>query len=161
MIEKLANWFEALSLRERVLVGVAAVLSALLVAIYGVYFPLTTSIQEKRVAYREALERRVAVEAMVAQANAKQSGVAVAAATTGPLEQVVNQRATEAGFTLEKADPAGNGRVVIAMAQARPAALMKWLADLEQQSIITEQIEVKAGSAGTVSVNATLARGGQ
>ena len=67
MTDKLANWFEALSLREKVLVGIAAVLSALLVAIYGIYFPLTTSIQEKRVVYREALERRVAVEAMVAQ----------------------------------------------------------------------------------------------
>lgn len=160
MIEKLVNWFEALSLRERVLVGVAAILSALLVAIYGVYFPLTTSIQEKRVAYREALERRVAVEAMVAQANQKQSGAAVVS-TTGPLEQVVNQRATEAGFTLEKADAAGNGRVSIAMAQARPAALMKWLAELELEGIIAEQIEVKAGSAGTVSVSATLARGGR
>lgn len=160
MIDKLANWFEALSLREKVLVGVAAVLSALLVAIYGIYFPLTTSIQEKRVAYREALERRVTVEAMVAQANKKPSGAAVIA-TTGPLEQLVNQRATEAGFTLEKVDAAGNGRVTIAMAQARPAALMKWLAELEPEGIVAEQIEVKAGSAGIVSVNATLARGGQ
>jgi general secretion pathway protein M len=160
MIEKLANWFEALSLREKVLVGVAAILSVLLVAIYGVYFPLTTSIQEKRVAYREALERRVAVEAMVAQPNQKPRAAAVTA-TSGPLEQVVNQRATEAGFALEKADAAGNGRVAIAMAQARPAALMKWLAELELEGVVAEQIEVKAGSAGTVSVSATLARGGQ
>jgi general secretion pathway protein M len=155
MIDKLVNWFEALSLREKVLVGVAAILSALLVAIYVVYFPLTSSIQEKRVEYREALERRVAVEAMATQS----SGAVVA--TAGPLEQMVNQRATEAGFTLEKADPAGNGRVTIAMAQARPAALMKWLAELELEGIVADQIEVKAGSAGTVSVNATLARGTQ
>jgi general secretion pathway protein M len=97
---------------------------------------------------------------MVAQANQKQSGVAIVS-TTGPLEQVVNQRAVEAGFTLEKADAAGNGRVSIAMPQARPAALMKWLAELELEGIIAEQIEVKAGSAGTVSVSATLARGGR
>lgn len=160
MIDKLVNWFEALSLREKVLVGVAAILSALLVAIYVVYFPLTSSIQEKRVEYREALERRVAVEAMATQAIQKQSSGAVVA-TAGPLEQMVNQRATEAGFTLEKADPAGNGRVTIAMAQARPAALMKWLAELELEGIVADQIEVKAGSAGTVSVNATLARGTQ
>jgi general secretion pathway protein M len=160
MIEKLTSWFDGLSLREKVLVGVAATLSALLVAIYGVYFPLTNSIHEKRVKYREALERRVSIEAIVVQANQKQAG-SVAADMTGPLEQVVNQRATEAGFTLEKADAAGNGRVGISMAQARPAALMKWLAELEMAGIVAEQIEVKAGSAGTVSVNATLARGGQ
>ncbi len=160
MTDKLANRFEALSLREKVLVGIAAVLTALLVAIYGIYFPLTTSIQEKRVVYREALERRVAVEAMVAQGSQKPSGAAVIA-TTGPLELVVNQRATEAGFTLEKVDAAGNGRVAIAMAQARPAALMKWLAELELEGIVAEQIDVKAGAAGTVSVNATLARGAQ
>lgn len=160
MSEKLSNWFERLSLREKILVGVAATLSALLVAIYGVYFPLTNAIHEKRVEYREALERRVAIEAMVAQANQKQTG-SVVADMSGPLEQVVNQRATEAGFTLEKADAAGNGRVSISMAQARPAALMKWLAELEMAGIVAEQIEVKAGSAGTVSVNATLARGEQ
>jgi general secretion pathway protein M len=160
MSEKLSNWFDGLSLREKILVGVAATLSALLVAIYGVYFPLTNAIHEKRVDYREALERRVAIEAMVAQANQKQVE-SVVADKSGPLEQVVNQRATEAGFTLEKADAAGNGRVSISMAQARPAALMKWLAELETAGIVVEQIEVKAGSAGTVSVNATLARGRQ
>ena len=160
MIDKLANWFGGFSLREKVLVSVAAILSALLVAIYGIYFPLTNAIHEKRVEYREALERRVAIEAMVAQANQKQA-VSVIADMSGPLEQVVNQRATEAGFTLEKADAAGNGRVSISMAQARPAALMKWFAELELSGIVTEQIEVKAGNAGTVSVNATLARSGQ
>ena len=160
MIEKLANWFDRLSLREKVLVSVAAILSALLVAIYGIYLPLTNSIHEKRVEYREALERRVAIEAMAAQANQKRTG-SVVADISGPLEQVVNQRATEAGFALEKADAAGNGRVSISMAQARPAALMKWLTELEMAGIVTEQIEVKAGSAGTVSVNATLARGEQ
>ena len=160
MIDKLAIWYEALSLREKILVGVAAILSLLLVAIYGIYFPLTTSIHEKRVEYREALERRVAIEALLTQANQKQN-VAVVATISGPLEQVVNQRATEAGFTLEKADAAGNGRVSITMAQARPAALMKWLAELELDGIVADQIEVKAGSAGTVSVNATLARGAQ
>ena len=160
MSEKLSNWFDGLSLREKILVGVAATLSALLVAIYGVYFPLTNAIHEKRVDYREALERRVAIEAMVAQANQKQVE-SVVADKSGPLEQVVNQRATEAGFTLEKADAAGNGRVSISMAQARPAALMKWLAELETAGIVVEQIEEKAGSAATVSVNATLARGRQ
>lgn len=160
MIDKMANWFDGLSLRERLLVGMAAVLSALLIAIYGIYIPLTTSIQEKQVAYREALERRVAIEAMVEQANQRQI-VAIVAAPAGPLEQLVNQRATEAGFTLEKADPAGNGRVSIKMPQARPTALMKWLAELEQEGIVAEQIELKVGSAGTVSVNATLARGAQ
>lgn len=160
MNEKLANWFDGLSLREKVLVSVAAILAALLVAIYGIYLPLTNSIHEKRVEYREALERRVAIEATVVQANQKQAG-SVVADMPGPLEQVVNQRATEAGFTLEKADAAGNGRLSISMAQARPAALMKWLAELETAGIVAEQIEVKAGSAGTVSVNATLARGEQ
>jgi general secretion pathway protein M len=160
MIEKLASWFDGLSSREKILVSVAAILSALLVAIYGVYFPLTNAIHEKRVEYREALERRVAIEALLTQANQKQN-VAVVADMTGPLEQLVNQRATEAGFALEKADAAGNGRVSISMAQARPAALMKWLAELEMAGIVAEQIEVKAGSAGTVTVNATLAVGGQ
>ena len=49
----------------------------------------------------------------------------------------------------------------ITAASNAEACLGEWLAELELEGIIAEQIEVKAGSAGTVSVSATLARGGQ
>ena len=77
------------------------------------------------------------------------------------LETLINQSAAEAGFTLEKVDASGSDRTVITITQARPSALLKWLAELELQGVITEQIDVKAGNAGTVAVNATLVKGGR
>ena len=160
MMQPIIHWFTALSLREKVLVGIATVLLALVVTIYGIYFPLTSAITVKRIEYREALERRVAIEAMVDNAVQKQPQ-AVAVISDTAVETVINQSAAEAGFTLEKVDAAGNDRAVITITQARPSALMKWLAELELQGVIIEQIDVKTGSAGTVSVNATLAKGGR
>ncbi|HEX4873358.1 MAG TPA: type II secretion system protein GspM [Sphingorhabdus sp.] len=160
MMQPIIHWFTALSLREKVLVGIATVLLALVVTIYGIYFPLTSAITEKQIEYREALERRVAIEAMVDNAVQKQPQ-AVAVISDTAVETVINQSAAEAGFTLEKVDAAGNDRAVITITQARPSALMKWLAELELKGVITEQIDVKTGSAGTVSVNATLAKGGR
>jgi general secretion pathway protein M len=156
MIAKLSGWYMGLSLREKILVGVAAGLSAVLIAIYGLYMPLTGVIQDKWIEYRTALDRRVAIEAVVASSTDREAS-APAQAVSGPIEQIVNQSATEAGFTLEKAEAAGNGRVAISMAQARPSALLKWLAELELKGVMVEQIDVKAATAGSVSMTATLA----
>ncbi len=158
MIAKLSGWYLALSLREKILVGIAAALSAILVAIYGVYLPLVASIQDKRTEYRAALERRLAVEAMVASAADRPTKMPVPK-VAGPIEQLVSQRAVEAGFSLEKAEAVGNGRVAIAMAQARPPALLKWLAELEQAGIVVEQIDIKAATGGSVTIAATLVGG--
>mgnify|MGYP001764373816 FL=1 len=160
MKQQVVQWYTGLSLREKVLVGIAAALFALVFTIYGVYFPLTSAITEKRLAYREALERRVSIEAMVDNAAQNQPKAAAIISDTS-LETLINQSAAEAGFTLEKVDASGSDRTVITITQARPSALLKWLAELELQGVITEQIDVKAGNAGTVAVNATLVKGGR
>lgn len=160
MKQQVIQWYTGLSSREKVLVGIAAALFALVFTIYGVYFPLTSAITEKRLAYREALERRVSIEAMVDNAAQNQPKAAAIISDTS-LETLINQSAAEAGFTLEKVDASGSDRNVITITQARPSALLKWLAELELQGVITEQIDVKAGNAGTVAVNATLVKGGR
>lgn len=160
MKQQVIQWYSGLSSREKVLVGIAAALFALVFTIYGVYFPLTSAITEKRLAYREALERRVSIEAMVDNAAQNQPKAAAIISDTS-LETLINQSAAEAGFTLEKVDASGSDRTVITITQARPSALLKWLAELELQGVITEQIDVKAGNAGTVAVNATLVKGGR
>ncbi|MEW6574969.1 type II secretion system protein GspM [Sphingorhabdus sp.] len=160
MKQQVVQWYTGLSLREKVLVGIAAALFALVFTVYGVYLPLTSAITEKRLAYREALERRVSIEAMVDNAAQNQPKAAAIISDTS-LETLINQSAAEAGFTLEKVDASGSDRAVITITQARPSALLKWLAELELQSVVTEQIDVKAGNAGTVTVNATLVKGGR
>lgn len=160
MKQQVVQWYTGLSLREKVLVGIAVALFALVFTVYGVYLPLTSAITEKRLAYREALERRVSIEAMVDNAAQNQPKAAAIISDTS-LETLINQSAAEAGFTLEKVDASGSDRTVITITQARPSALLKWLAELELQGVITEQIDVKAGNAGTVAVNATLVKGGR
>ncbi len=101
MKQQVVQWYTGLSLREKVLVGIAAALFALVFTVYGVYLPLTSAITEKRLAYREALERRVSIEAMVDNAAQNQPKAAAIISDTS-LETLINQSAAEAGFTLEK-----------------------------------------------------------
>lgn len=160
MIDTVRNWYAALSLRERIMVGVAAGLTAVLVAIYGLYLPLTQAITDQRVAYREALERRVAVEAMVADLRSKSATGASARASVA-LDKSVQASAADAGFSLDQVAAEGDARVSFVIAQARPAALMKWLAENETAGIAVERIDVKPAGADTVSAQVQLARGEQ
>ncbi len=157
MIENLTVWFSELTLRERILLGIAAILSASLIAIYGLYIPLNQAIHQKRIDYREALEQRAAIE-MASDSVGRNAQAPMKTFVTSPLDQFINQSATEAGFAPDSVTLDRIGRVSIILRQARSPAMLKWLAELERNGVGVEQIEVKAGTDGTVSVSATLAR---
>jgi general secretion pathway protein M len=160
MIEAVKNWYINMSLRERVMVGVAVGLSAVLVAIYGLYLPLTNAITDQRIAYREALERRVSVEAMVAElrSNARRG---IVANELGALEPMIRATATEAGFSVDELTSQGQDRVALYMAQAKSAALMKWIAETELSGVLVETVEIKQAGDQTVAARIVLTRAGR
>lgn len=160
MIEAFKNWYNNMSLRERAMVAVAAGLSAVVVAIYGLYLPLTNAITDQRIAYREALERRVSVEAMVADLRANASPT-VAAGEQAALEPIIRGTATEAGFSVDELTSQGQDKVALYMAQAKPAALMKWIAETEMSGVLVETIEIKQAGDQTVAARIVLTRAGR
>ncbi|MET0248791.1 MAG: type II secretion system protein M [Sphingobium sp.] len=158
MMKSLVAYWEQRSTREQWMLGVMV---ALLVGVFlwlGVARPLAAAREDSREALRAATDRNASIRASV-----KALKVLPAAPSTGPaapLDQVISQSASEAGLTLERAQPQGDARMDIAIASVRPIALLSWIAALEGQGIRVETIRAQpGGSAGSVSVQALLVRG--
>ena len=154
------SWWRELSMRERVLVAIMGVLFAIVIVWLGIARPVEGALENARTRQAEALDRNVAIRAKVKALQAMPPQAA--GATTGPLDQIVGQSAGEEGFTLERTQAQGDGRVEIAIASARPTALFGWLAKLEAQGVAVETLTVQpAPTTGTISVRAVLKRAGQ
>jgi general secretion pathway protein M len=155
MIASLQNWFASLSFREKILVGIAAALTSVVVAIFLITLPLLNAVNAKQQEYTAALERRTQIEARIANMADVKS---IPFDNSTSLQQQISQSAAEAGFALDRADTPAADTVDIAMAKAKPQALMVWLNEWEARGIIVHQVDMKAGNDGTISMTASLKR---
>ncbi|MGV3770227.1 MAG: type II secretion system protein GspM [Sphingobium phenoxybenzoativorans] len=160
MIANLAAWYKELSKREQVLVGIMAVLLAIVILWLGIARPVESGLKSAIERHGAALDRNAAVRVKVASLKALPRGAA--ARPAAPIAQLVSQSAGEGGFTLERTQEQGPGRVDIAIASIRPKALFTWLSSLEAQGVVVETFSAQpSGTAGAVSMQAVLKAAGQ
>ena len=160
MTERLQNWWMALSIRERWLVGVAGAL-ALGVVLWGLGRPAYAAFVDLENQHRAAIEREGRVAAKVqllAQRPAKSVATAVDAVA---IDQFLAQSAGEIGLTLDRNEARGTGQATIAIAAARAPVLTDWLASLEAQGFVVDQLTITPAADGTVGLTAELRKGGQ
>jgi len=161
MMERLRVLWGERSPREQWMLGVMFALLAAVILWLGIARPLAAAQRSVRDALREATDRNAAIRAKVTLLKSlpRTAGPIDAAM---PLEQFIGQSAGEAGLTLERAQAQGADRVDMAIASVRPVALLSWLAALEARGIRVETMSARpAATAGSVSVQAVLVRGGQ
>ena len=161
MIERLRVLWGERSPREQWMLGVMFALLAAVILWLGIARPFAAAQRSVRDALREATDRNAAIRAKVTLLKSlpRTAGPIDAAM---PLEQFIGQSAGEAGLTLERAQAQGADRVDMAIASVRPVALLSWLAALEARGIRVETMSARpAATAGSVSVQAVLVRGGQ
>jgi len=160
-MERLRVLWGERSSREQWMLGVMFALLAVVILWLGIARPLDAAQRSVRDALREATDRNAAIRAKVTLLKSlpRTAGPIDAAV---PLEQFIGQSAGEAGLTLERAQAQGADRVDMAIASVRPVALLSWLAALEARGIRVETMSARpAATAGSVSVQAVLVRGGQ
>lgn len=160
MTERLHNWWLGLSQRERGLVGIAGVL-ALAVMLWGLGRPAYAAIIDLEAQHRAAIEREGRVAAKVqllAQRPAKSVATTVDAVA---IDQFLAQSAGEIGLTLDRNEARGQGQATIAIATARATVLTDWLASLEGQGFVIDQLTITPAADGTVGLTAELRKGGQ
>ncbi|OWQ92371.1 type II secretion system protein GspM [Sphingopyxis witflariensis] len=160
MTEKLQNWWIALSPRERWLVGIAGVL-ALGVIIWGLGRPAYAAFTDLEAEHRAAIERegRVTAKAqLLAQRPAKSLAAALDAVA---IDQYLTQSAGEIGLALDRNEARGSGQATIAIATAKAPVLTDWLASLEAQGFVVDQLTITPAADGTVGMTAELRKGGQ
>ena len=160
MRESVQNWWAGLTQRERWLVGVAAVL-ALAVLLWALARPAYAAFVDLETAHRAAVEREGRVAAKVqllAQRPAKSLAAAVDATA---IDQYLAQSAGEIGLTLDRNEARGQGQATIAIATAKAPVLTDWLASLEGQGFVVDQLTITPAADGTVGMTAELRKAGQ
>lgn len=159
MTERIVLWWAGLSRRERWLVGVAGAL-LLAVLIWGLGRPAYAAFADLEAKHIAAIEREGRVGAKV-QLLAQRPATRNAAATdVVAIDQYLTQSASEIGLTLDRNEARGQGQATIAIATARAPVLADWLASLEGQGFIVDQLTITPGNDGTVGMTAELRRGG-
>lgn len=150
MMERLFGWWRGRSQREQALLGI---MIGLFIVVFGwllVLRPLDSGLAGARADNAIAIAQ---LERVRSDATALKSGRAFAAETA---QALVSRSASEAGFTPTRLDPGAEGRVLIALASAKPVALGKWLQALDAQGVFVEQISLRPNSDATLAVDATL-----
>lgn len=160
MTDRLQNWWMGLSQRERWLVGIAGVL-AFGVLMWGLGRPAVAAFVDLESRHRAAIEREGRVAAKV-QLLAQRPATSVATAVGAvAIDQYLAQSAGEIGLTLDRNEARGQGQATIAIATARAPVLTDWLASLEGQGFVIDQLTITPAADGSVGLTAELRKGGQ
>lgn len=154
MIAVLKDWFQALSHRENIMIGILGVLIGLIIGYYAIVAPFINAYVSAQNGYADAIESQARIEAKVAALTAPADKMAKPVA--GPLDVFISQNAGEAGFAVGRLDPQTNGTVRLAIDSAKPTALFGWLATLENRGIAVEEFAVNPGANETVTATMLL-----
>ncbi|MGV7121702.1 type II secretion system protein GspM [Sphingopyxis sp. 550A] len=160
MMDAVKNWWNGLSMRERWLVGVAGVL-ATLVLVWALGRPAVAAFADLESRHSAAVEREGRLAAklqLLAQRPAKSLAAAVDAVA---IDQYLAQSAGEIGLTLDRNEARGQGQATIAIAAAKAPVLTDWLASLEAQGFVVDQLTITPAADGTVGMTAELRKAGQ
>jgi general secretion pathway protein M len=160
MTDKLINWWSGLSTRERWLVGIAGAL-ALGVLLWGLARPAVAAFLDLESEHRAAIEREGRVKAkmqLLGRGPVKSGGTT---ADAGAIDQFLAQSAGEIGLTLDRNEARGAGQATIAIATAKAPVLIDWLASLEGQGFVVDQLTITPAADGTVGLTAELRKGGK
>ena len=160
MTERLQNWWTGLSLREKWLVGIAGAL-ALGVLIWGIGRPAAAAFVDLETRHRAAVEREGRVAAKVQLLTQRPAKSVAAAVDKLAIDQYLAQSAGEIGLTLDRNEARGTGQATIAIATAKAPVLTDWLASLEGQGFIVDQLTITPAADGTVGLTAELRKGGR
>ena len=160
MTEKLRNWWVGLSTRERWLVGIAAAL-ALGVLVWGLARPAVAAFIDLESRHDAAIEREGRVAAKVELLSHRPAKSVAATVDAVAIDQYLAQSAGEIGLTLDRNEARGEGQATIAIATAKAPVLTDWLASLEGQGFVVDQLTITPAADGTVGLTAELRKGSQ
>ena len=159
MIETARIWWRGRTTREQRLLLVMFALLALVLAWLLIVRPLNDALSG-------AKERHGAAVVALADAKARAAAIGEAqsdrpAVLNAPLDVLISQSATEAGFPLTNLQREGTGRATLSVASARPQAFFGWVAQMESaRGLIVERLRATTNSDRTLAVEVTFrARG--
>jgi len=107
--------------------------------------------------YQEAIERQVRIETKVAFFEATEiASKDERQSVSSSIPAIVRQSAGEAGFATSAINSQSDGSVTMTIDSAKPIALFRWIAMLEQRGITASEISANPESNETVSATLIL-----
>lgn len=157
MIVSILTWFLALSSREKILISVLMVLLTGFIGFYAIVKPVSGAMNSAELRYQEAIERkgRILVKSALF-GSSTQEPVGEGQTVSGPIESTISQSAGEAGFATSAINTQSDGSVTMTIDSAKPTALFRWIALLEQRGISVSEISASPGSNETITATLKL-----
>jgi general secretion pathway protein M len=155
MMAAFAPWWNQRSVRERVLLALAAALLAALLAWLLMLRPLAD-------ARAAATAEAAAAHARLAQTRALAAAIrARPAPPAGPVLDLVSRRLAEAGLTPARLEAQGPGQAIIEIAAINGRLAIGWAAALEQRDgLVVEELEASRNSDQSVRLRLTVRKAG-
>jgi general secretion pathway protein M len=156
----LIQWWRGLTRREQLLLMAASTLFVLVFGWLGIIKPLQNAGADTAARLTAAtadLGEIKALTPMIRSAEARARG-AMAASTI----DTIRSRIAEAGLTAEGIVDDGTGRVTLRIPAIKPAALLKWIADVETiDGVIVDKLEITRNGDATVAAELGFQRASQ
>lgn len=160
MMDGVKSWWAGLSMRERWLVGIAAMLGVAVLG-WALGRPAVAAFFDLETRHRAAIEREGRVAAKVALLAQRPAKSVASAVDTIQIDQYLAQSAGEIGLTLDRNEARGDRQATVAIATAKAPVLTDWLAGLEGQGFVVDQLTITPAADGTVGMTAELRKAGQ
>ncbi|WP_291841902.1 type II secretion system protein M [Maricaulis sp.] len=154
-------WWDGLSLREKIMLGIAAALAVVLAVTALIVQPLLGLHDRARQDYAASMRLYRAVEADAERYRVLAAEQPAGAAPTQSLRAVAGAMALRHDIALARMVPGEDGRLTVNIDRAETAAVLRWLVDLEERYGIRPQASTMDRDAdGHVSAAFVLSRGG-
>lgn len=158
MMEQVKAWFQARAPRERWLLGLASVLLAVVIAVYGLLFPSIAALGSAEKELYAAIEQRGRMEAKVASLTKPASKNAPSPLADGQsLQALIKSSAEAAGLEIAEVNAIGPSRVTFRMASVKAGALLAWISRMETQGVELKNVQLRKIEGGFVSADVELA----
>lgn len=152
MIAQLRRWFDGRSRREKWLILVMLALLGVTI-VWAVILPIDDALSSARRRNADAAIRLAQTRAQVDAVKALRRARPEPPAT--PLDALVRESASAAGFALDSVTPDG-AKLRVRLNSARGGALLAWLGGLEEQGAIVDQINVTDAGNHNVAADITF-----
>ena len=154
MNEGLKLWWRTRTLREQRLLLAMSGLAAVVLLWLLVIRPVNDALSEAR-------ERHGAAVLALAEARAQATAIGTLqerrpASLGAPLDAILNQSATEAGFPVARVEREGINQATLVIESVRPQAFFAWVNRMEDRGLIVERLSARTNSDQTLGVEITF-----
>ena len=154
MNEGLKLWWRTRTLREQRLMLAMSGLAAVVLLWLLVIRPVNDALSEAR-------ERHGAAVLALAEARAQATAIGTLqerrpASLGAPLDAILNQSATEAGFPVARVEREGINQATLVIESVRPQAFFAWVNRMEDRGLIVERLSARTNSDQTLGVEITF-----